>query len=302
MNSIDRLADSLAGLGIACLRGELMSRHTTFMVGGAASIFIEPADVGQIAAVQRLCRELEIKLLPLGRGSNMLVADEGLPFAVLHLGESYSGITRLSENSIEVLSGTKLSAVCRHTATEGLSGLEWGYGIPGNIGGVVYMNAGAYGGEMKDIIVSVHFLDEDGQECTLSGDELEFSYRHSVFSGRGCIILSATMEFTHDDPQAIKAAMDNYMERRREKQPLEFGSAGSTFKRPEGAFAAALIDQCRLKGFAVGDAAVSDKHAGFVINRGKASCADVLAVMSHVSTVVKESTGYLLEPEIMILP
>lgn len=302
MHSLDKLTKLLTEQGVPFSVNEPMCRHTTFLVGGPAAVFIEPADTQQITAAQRLCREQGVQLLPIGRGSNLLVADSGLPFAVLRLGDSYSGATRTGDLTLEVRSGTRLSVLCRQTATEGLSGLEFAYGIPGNVGGCVYMNAGAYNGEMKDVVTAVTFLDENGVQHTLQGDALEFSYRHSYFTGKCYIILSVTMEFGQDDPVAIKAAMDDFMQRRREKQPLEYGSAGSTFKRPEGAYASALIDQCGLKGYRVGGAQVSEKHAGFVITDGTATTADVLAVMNHICAVVKEKTGFLLQPEVQLLP
>lgn len=301
-NNLTLLAEKLMHSGIKFTVNEPMSRHTTFLVGGPAALFVIPATSQQIVLCQRLCRETGVALLPVGRGSNMLVDDEGLSMAVLHLGSGYAAITRLDERRLEVESGCKLWELCRRCAQWGLSGLETAYGIPGSLGGGIYMNAGAYGGEMKDVVRSVTFLEEDGELRTLFGDELEFRYRHSCFSHTGRIILSAVLELSPAPQREIEAAMDDYMTRRREKQPLEYGSAGSTFKRPEGAYAAALIDQCGLKGYTVGGAMVSEKHAGFVVNRGGATAAQVRAVMAHVAKTVLEKTGYRLEPEIMVLP
>lgn len=301
-SAIQTAAQQLRDAQIVCKENEPMARHTTFLVGGPAALFIEPASAEQTALAVEICRLCGLSLFPLGRGSNLLVRDAGLSLAVLHLGENFSGIKALPGNRLEVLAGTKLTVLCKQSARLGLSGLEFGYGIPGNLGGCIYMNAGAYGGEMEQVVQSVTFLDEQGQLCTLSGSDLAFRYRHSVFSGRGCVILSAVLQFTPGDPEVIDAAMEDFMSRRREKQPLEYGSAGSTFKRPPGAFAAALIDQCGLKGYTVGGAQVSEKHAGFVINRGGATAADVLAVMAHVRNTVKAQTGFDLEPEVMLLP
>lgn len=300
--NLDAVAATLAQHQIAFVQNEPMSRHTTFLVGGPAALFIQPATVAEIALAQRLCRENALPLLPLGRGSNLLVADKGLPYAVLHLCEGFCGITQVEASTLTALSGTKLSALCQYAAKAGLTGLECFYGIPGSVGGGVYMNAGAYGGELSAVVRSVTFLDGTGQERTLSGNELEYRYRHSVFSGKDWVILSATVALTPGDPAKIQQAMEDFMNRRRDKQPLEYGSAGSTFKRPAGAYAAALIDQCGLKGFTIGGAQVSEKHAGFVVNRGGATAGDVHAVMEHIAKTVLAQTGYLLEPEIMILP
>ncbi|MEG1389055.1 MAG: UDP-N-acetylmuramate dehydrogenase [Angelakisella sp.] len=297
-----QLKTALTEKNINFTENEPMGSHTTFLVGGAASLFIEPSTEAEIAAVQAAARTHEVPLFCLGRGSNLLVSDEGLPFAVLHLGEAFSGVKQLSETTLEVRSGTKLSTLCTAAVKLGLSGLEFAYGIPGTVGGGIYMNAGAYGGELCSAIRSVTFLDDMGTVRTLEREALDFGYRHSYFSNKGCIILSALFQLTPGDKNAIQAAMDDYMSRRRDKQPLEYGSAGSTFKRPAGAFAGALIEQCGLKGFTVGGAQVSEKHAGFVINRKNATAADVMAVMAHVQATVKAETGYTLEPEILILP
>lgn len=301
-DAILQLTDILTEQRIRFIENEPMSRHTTFGVGGATALFIEPISDGQILVVQSAAATLGIPLLCLGRGSNLLIADTGLPCVVLHLGEDYSGIEQTGETTLQVLAGTKLTALCSAAATCGLTGLEFAYGIPGSVGGAVYMNAGAYGGEIRSAIRSVTFIDEAGTHQTLGREALEFSYRHSYFTGKDCIILSAEMALAHGSREDIRNAMEDYMQRRRDKQPLEYGSAGSTFKRPTGAFAGALIEQCGLKGFTIGGAQVSEKHAGFVINRGDATAADVLAVIEHVQTTVSRKTGYTLEPEIMILP
>lgn len=301
-NAISQLADILTAQHIRFMKDEPMSRHTTFGVGGAAALFIEPTSEGQISVLHSTAAALGVAVFCLGRGSNLLVADSGLPFAVLHIGEDFSGITQIDETTLQVLSGTKLTALCYAAVTYGLTGLEFAYGIPGSVGGAVYMNAGAYGGELCSAIRSVTFMDETGANRTLGREELDFSYRRSYFTGKGCVILSAEIALAPGNREDIHLAMDDYMQRRRDKQPLEYGSAGSTFKRPAGAFAGALIDQCGLKGFTIGGAQVSEKHAGFVINRDNATAADVFAVIGHVQATVSRETGYTLEPEIMILP
>lgn len=301
-DAILQLADILTAQHIHFKENEPMSRHTTFGVGGAAALFIEPTSDGQILVAQSEAAALGVPLLCLGRGSNLLIADSGLPYGVLHMGEDYSGIEQTDETTLQVLAGTKLTALCHAAATYGLTGLEFAYGIPGSVGGAVYMNAGAYGGEICSAIRSVTFIDEVGERRTLERGDLDFSYRHSYFTGKNCIILSAEIALAPGSREAIRNAMEDYMQRRRDKQPLEYGSAGSTFKRPPGAFAGVLIEQCGLKGFAIGGAQVSEKHAGFVINRGDATAAHVFAVIEHVQSTVSRETGYTLEPEIMILP
>lgn len=301
-DSMSQFKDILLEQHITFTENEPMGRHTTFGVGGAVPFFIEPTSEGQIAVLQTAAATLGIQLFCLGRGSNLLVADSGLPFAVLHMGEDFSGIRQKSDTVLRVLSGTKLNALCSSAANSGLAGLEFAYGIPGSVGGGIYMNAGAYGGELCSVIRSVSFIDEQGERQRLLRDQLEFCYRHSYFTGKNCVILSAEVELTPGDKGKIQQKMEEYMQRRRDKQPLEYGSAGSTFKRPSGAFAGALIEQCGLKGFTIGGAQVSEKHAGFVINRGEATAADIHAVMQHVQTTVHRETGYTLEPEIRILP
>ncbi|MEG1874092.1 MAG: UDP-N-acetylmuramate dehydrogenase [Angelakisella sp.] len=301
-NSIDSLSLALSRSGIPFCTNEPMSRHTTFLIGGNAAVFLRPASTGQIVTAQQLCRDHNVRLFALGRGSNLLVGDEGLPFAVLSLCDSYSGITALDATTVEVLSGTKLATLCAWAADHSLTGLEFAYGIPGSVGGAVSMNAGAYGGELQSVVRAVTFLEPDGHQVTLEHDQLDFCYRHSCFSGTHRIILSAQLALLPGVTEAIRTAMEDYLSRRREKQPLEFGSAGSTFKRPQGAFAGALIEQCGLKGYTVGGAQVSEKHAGFVINRNRATAAQVLAVMAHVQQTVEAQTGYRLEPELLIIP
>ena len=278
---------------------ERMDLHTTFRIGGKAAFFVVIGDERQAAAAQSCCRKAGAPYFCLGRGSNLLVQDEDIPLVFL----SFEGMTGISRegNRIAVQSGAALSRVCRYAQENGLGGLEFAYGIPGSVGGGVLMNAGAYGGELKDVVTKVRYLDETGEIREKSAAELEFRYRHSFFTGKKCLILSAELELSPANPEDIKAKMEDLMNRRKEKQPLEYGSAGSTFKRPEGAFAAALIDQCGLKGLTVGGAQVSEKHAGFVINRGGATCADVRELMKQVAETVLRETGYRLEPEVMLV-
>lgn len=277
-----------------------MSRHTTFRIGGPAELFAAPDTLERLEQLLAVCREEHIPYLILGKGSNLLVGDRGIPGLTVSM-ENLSQIAAEGE-TIKAQAGAALSAVCAAARQGGLTGLEFAYGIPGQVGGGVYMNAGAYGGELKDVLTAVDFLDEDGTRRTLTVDELELSYRHSRFTGRSCVILSADfrLKTDPDGPQAIGGRMEDILRRRKEKQPLEWPSAGSAFKRPEGAYAAALIDQCGLKGLQIGGARVSEKHAGFVINAGGATCADVLALIDRVRAIVREKTGFLLEPEVRV--
>ncbi len=291
------LIEQLQKAGIPLAEQEPMTRRTTFGIGGPA-LLLRPRSRAELQAAMTLCREAGEEPFILGRGSNLLVSDSGISRPVIQLDGDFTAITR-EGNTLRCGAGASLIAVCRAAAENSLSGIEWGYGIPGSLGGGVYMNAGAYGGEMKDILTEVTFLDEAGEYRTLPAAELSFSYRHSIFEDRpGTVIVGAVLTLTPGDPAAIRAAMEDYMSRRREKQPLEYGSAGSTFKRPVGNYASALVDQCGLKGLSVGGAEVSRKHAGFIINRGGATAADVRELIAEVQRIVREKTGYTLECEI----
>ena len=291
------LIEQLQKAGIPLAEQEPMTRRTTFGIGGPA-LLLRPRSRAELQAAMTLCREAGEEPFILGRGSNLLVSDSGISRPVIRLDGDFTAITR-EGNTLRCGAGASLIAVCRAAAENSLSGIEWGYGIPGSLGGGVYMNAGAYGGELRDVLTEVTFLDEAGEYRTLPAAELSLSYRHSIFEERpGTVIVEAVLTLTHGDPAAIRAAMEDYMSRRREKQPLEYGSAGSTFKRPVGNYASALVDQCGLKGLSVGGAEVSRKHAGFIINRGGATAADVRELIAEVQRIVREKTGYTLECEI----
>ena len=290
------LLQQLSGAGIPLLPQEPMSRRTTFGIGGPA-LLIRPQNREQLQAAVAICRGVGQPPFILGRGSNLLVSDAGIARPVIQLGEGLSAVVRQGD-TLRCGAGAALISVCLQAARAGLSGLEWAYGIPGSLGGGVYMNAGAYGGELKDVVAEVTYLDENGDFCTASGDELQFGYRHSVFQQRECCIVEAVLALVPGRESEIRAAMEDYMNRRREKQPLEYGSAGSTFKRPAGNYASALVDRCGLKGLAVGGAEVSQKHAGFIINRGGATAAEVLQLIAEVQRTVREKTGYELECEV----
>lgn len=291
------LIEQLQKAGIPLAEQEPMTRRTTFGIGGPA-LLLRPRSRAELQAAMTLCREAREEPFILGRGSNLLVSDSGISRPVIQLDGDFTAITR-EGNTLRCGAGASLIAVCRAAAENSLSGIEWGYGIPGSLGGGVYMNAGAYGGELRDVLTEVTFLDEAGEYRTLPAAELSLSYRHSIFEDRpGTVIVGAVLTLTPGDPAAIRAAMEDYMSRRREKQPLEYGSAGSTFKRPVGNYASALVDQCGLKGLSVGGAEVSRKHAGFIINRGGATAADVRELIAEVQRIVREKTGYTLECEI----
>ena len=283
------LIDRLKSAGIPLAEHEPMSRRTTFGIGGEA-LLLRPTNREQLQTAVSLCRAAGQPPFILGRGSNLLVSDAGIARPVIQLGEGFAAVTR-EGNSLRCGAGASLISICRAAAENALSGIEWAYGIPGSLGGGVYMNAGAYGGELRDVLTEVTFLDEAGEYRTLPVGELALSYRHSIFEERDCVIVEAVLALTPAD----------YMSRRREKQPLEYGSAGSTFKRPVGNYASALVDQCGLKGLAVGGAEVSRKHAGFIINRGGATAADVKKLIAEVQRVVREKTGYTLECEVKFI-
>ena len=287
--------------GLEVLEDEPMSRHTTFRIGGPARRMLRPADPDQAAAILRLCREAGIKPFFLGNGSNLLVDDAGFDGVIVATDALDSTVSVSGEDFIHAGSGVLLPHLANLAAEAGLSGLEFASGIPGSVGGAVRMNAGAYGGEMSQVVERVDYLDEEGEYHTLTGAECAFSYRHSIFCKQHWLITGALFRLTRRDPVEIRGDMAELSRRRREKQPLDYPSAGSTFKRPQAHFAAALIEECGLKGLTVGGAQVSQKHSGFVINLGGATCADVLALMKEVQDQVLEKTGVWLEPEVEIL-
>ena len=274
----------------------------TFKIGGLASLVIIPRSEEEIAGVFRAALESEVALYVLGNGSNVLFSDSGYSGAILLLGKSFSQMLIKDKGTIiECQSGATLNSLCQFACENGLSGLEFAYGIPGTVGGAVYMNAGAYGGEIKDAVITAKHIDPNGEFSVLSVDEMRLSYRHSIYQGveyKGCIITCAEFNLKTDAPTDIRARMMDYMNRRREKQPLEYPSAGSTFKRPEGAYASALVDMCGLKGLSIGGAQVSEKHAGFLINRGGATADDMLRLIEKVQSEVLRQTGFMLESEV----
>lgn len=280
---------------------EPMSAHCSFRIGGPARLMACPASGAEAAALLRLLREADAPVELMGKGTNLLVADEGLDAVVVRLGEAISGAELLPGDRVRAGAGISLAKLAVFAAEAGLSGLEFAHGIPGSLGGAVFMNAGAYGGEMKDVLESAEIALPDGTLREVPAEELELSYRHSALEGSGALVTAATVKLTPAEPETIRARMRELMEKRRASQPLDMPSAGSTFKRPVGGYAAALIDQAGLKGFAIGGAQVSEKHAGFVINRGGATFDDVLRLMEHIQKTVLEKSGVRLEPEVRIL-
>ena len=300
MEHLNEIAAAFRQASIPCAAREPLSRHTSFQIGGPAALFCEPQNKRQLARAIAVCRQAGVRYYLLGKGTNILFADEGFDGVVIHIGEMLGNI-ECNGLSVTAQAGAALAKVCIAAANEGLSGLEFAYGIPGCVGGAVYMNAGAYGGEIKDVLACATFLDETGAERTLQAGELQLGYRTSVFEREPWCILSATFTLREDDTGPIRERMADYARRRMEKQPLDMPSAGSTFKRPVGGYAAALIDAAGLKGYAVGGAQVSEKHAGFVVNRGGATFDDVLRLMDHIRSEVLRTSGVELEPEVKII-
>lgn len=280
------------------LLDEPMKLHTTFRIGGNADYFVKPESIEEIKALTECAKRHGIAYYVLGNGSNMLISDEGYRGMIIRLGEEFSAITMQDNDMISVQAGAKLSRIGNEAAAKGLTGFEFASGIPGTVGGAVVMNAGAYGGEIKDIIVSATVLTQEGNVVTLSNDELELGYRTSIIQKKGYIVLLAVFKLEKGDEAQIRSRMKELAEKRREKQPLEYPSAGSTFKRPEGFFAGKLIADAGLKGFKVGGAQVSEKHAGFVINTGSATACDVIELTDEVKRKIKQIYGVELELEV----
>ncbi|MBE6720065.1 MAG: UDP-N-acetylmuramate dehydrogenase [Ruminococcaceae bacterium] len=277
-----------------------MASHTTFKIGGAARLVTEPKTEDEIALIVKKCRELGVRYMAIGNGSNLLVDDGGIDACVILLGRNFSDVRLIDDTTIYAEAGAQLIKVCKTALENGLTGLEFAYGIPGSCGGAAFMNAGAYGGEMKDVLYRCDHIMPDGEKGKLEGDDLNLSYRHSAYYENGCIITGVYLKLKKGDRAEIKAKMDDLLGRRKDKQPLEYPSAGSTFKRPDGYFAGALIEECSLKGASVGGAQVSTKHAGFVINKGGATCKDVLDLCKMVSDTVYKNKGVKLEMEIRV--
>lgn len=302
MISIGRLSELLQrevpGLELRC--NEPMSRHTTFRVGGPAALMALPTTEEQLVSAVKIARTEGMEPLWIGLGSNLLVDDHGLNTFVIKTAPQMNAC-RVEGTTVTAWVGAPLAQVANAAADHSLTGLEFAHGIPGSLGGGVTMDAGAYDGEMRQVVRSVRALNQNCELEELSAQQCQFGYRHSVFSDGSRLVISAVMELQRGEESAIRGRMAELMAKRKDKQPLEWPSAGSTFKRPEGYFAAALIDQCGLKGLTVGGAQVSEKHAGFVINAGGATCRDILELMDEIRVRVFRETGVELEPEVKYL-
>lgn len=279
---------------------EPMAAHTTFRTGGEAAVFVEVPGKQQLTRLVQYMAKISQEFFVLGKGSNLLVGDKGYPGIVLNLGKQFARI-EVEDDIIRAEAGASLPQVAVTAMRHGLSGLEFAAGIPGSIGGAIVMNAGAYDGEMKQVTKNVTVLNQAGEEMVLDCDTMEFGYRTSIIKNRPFVVEEVELQLVKGDPAVIKAKMDDFNSRRKEKQPLEYPSAGSTFKRPEGYFAGKLIMDAGLRGFRIGGAQVSEKHCGFVINVGNASSADVREVIDEVRERVKQQFGVTLEPEVVFL-
>mgnify|MGYP000450909187 FL=1 len=279
---------------------EPMSRHTTFRIGGNADYFVKPGNADEVAAVIVVCREYNIPYFILGNGSNLLVSDDGYRGMIINIMDNMDSVT-VDGRIITAQAGAMLVRVSVMARDNALTGLEFASGIPGTIGGAVYMNAGAYGGEMKNVVKTVRAIDEYGRIYELDSEKMDFSYRHSIVEERKLIVLEVTLELEHGSREAIDNRMKELAEARRSKQPLEYPSAGSTFKRPEGYFAGKLIMDAGLRGYSVGGAQVAEKHCGFVINKGGATASDVVELIRDVQHDVDDKFGVTLEPEVKML-
>ena len=282
------------------LEREPMSKHTSFRIGGPADLFVQPANEEELWNALHLARQEKVPFFIVGNGSNLLVSDEGFRGMILHTGGMLKDIS-VEGDVIYAQAGALLSTVAKTALEHGLAGMEFAAGIPGTLGGAVCMNAGAYGGEMKDILLDAEVLTQEGERLVLPVEELDLSYRHSVIFEKNYVVLAAHIRLSRGDTAEIKNRMNELAGARRDKQPLEYPSAGSTFKRPEGYFAGKLIQDAGLKGYTVGGAQVSEKHSGFVINRGGATAEEVRFLIRQVRSKVKQQFGVELEPEVRML-
>ncbi len=287
-------------LGCPCVEGEPMSRHTTFRIGGPADRFVTVETLPQLSGLLQALRGEGLPFLILGKGSNLLVGDRGIRGVVLYLSGDFKKVELLGGGLLRAGAGASLASLCAFARDRGLSGLEFAWGIPGSVGGAAYMDAGAYGGEMKDVVERVFHITPEGEPGEAAGEALQFSYRKSRYTGGRDIITGVEFRLHPGDPHQIAAQMEELMGRRKDKQPYDMPSAGSVFKRPQGYFAAALIEECGLKGRQVGGAQVSEKHAGFIVNTGGATCRDVRELIRQIQEEVFEKKGVRLETEVRV--
>lgn len=293
-----RLAEALPAFTIR--EEEPLSAHTSFRIGGSAELMVFPRDLAQLKTVLRIAREEGVRPRVLGAGTNVLAPDTGVRGLVLCLRDTFMGLTLLDDTHISAMAGMTLSRTAMFAARNGLSGLEFAHGIPGTVGGGIYMNAGAYGGELRQVAVRTLFLHLDGTQAYFEGEAQGFGYRTSAFQSLDGVIVCTEFSLTKSDAAEVRAKIQALAERRRASQPLELPSAGSAFKRPQTGYAAALIEQTGLKGLRVGGAAVSEKHAGFIVNLGSATAQDVLALIREIQERVFDATGVRLEPEVRL--
>ncbi len=297
---METLIKELEQKNITLLKQEPMKKHTSFRIGGNADIYISPKSSEEIQSILFLAKKYDVPVTVMGNGSNLLVSDKGIRGIVIQIGEDMSTILVKGEK-ITAQAGALLKTIGEKALQSSLEGFAFAAGIPGSLGGAVCMNAGAYGGEIKDILVEAEVLTEDLQIKKLSTQQLQFSYRHSIIPEKGYIVLSATFLLKKGNQKEIAQKMTELAQQRREKQPLNFPSAGSIFKRPQGYFAGKLITDAGLKGYSIGDAQVSQKHGGFIVNKGNATCADVLALIEHCQKTVFEKFGVMLETEVKMI-
>lgn len=298
MNGLEDLSETAHTLGCTVCRDEPMSRHTTFHIGGPADLFLTVPDISALKGICRKAAETGTPLFPLGKGSDLLVSDAGIRGAVVALGSNFRKVLLVSESSLLCGTAASIASVCNFAKEQSLTGIEFAWGIPGSMGGAVFMNAGAYEHCVSEVITACSHVTRSGKEETLSGNALDFGYRHSPYSAGGPVITSVRIKLKHGEQSKIAAQMDDLYARRRAKQPLELPSAGSVFKRPKGHYAGTLIEQCGLKGRRVGGAAISQKHAGFIVNLGGATCADVEKLIGIIQETVLRESGVALECEV----
>lgn len=298
MEKIETLKRVAEIAGCLVLKDEPMSRHTTFQIGGPADLYIAVKDIIALKDIIRTANTLGIRLLPLGNGSNVLVSDAGIRGAVLSLTGDFRRITLSDPTTISCGAGATLAGLCKFAQRNSLTGLEFAWGIPGTVGGAAFMNAGAYDGQFSDVLVSTTHVTRSGKTDSLLGPEMEMDYRKSAYQENGCIVTSVVVRLEPGSQEQISMQMDEYFNRRKERQPLEMPSAGSVFKRPEGMYAGTLIEEAGLKGTQIGGAMVSEKHAGFIVNTGNATCEDVLKLIDKIRETVKKKSGVTLECEI----
>lgn len=301
MNKFENVYKLAEELGANAQYGVAMSTMTTFKIGGAAGLYIEAETKKQLSSLIKYMNDNKIDYIVLGKGSNVLVNDNGIDKVVIKLKGEFCEVSMLDDTTIYCGAGLSLAGLCKEAESKSLSGLEFAWGIPGSVGGAAFMNAGAYGGEMKDVLYSVTHIDKHGKLGVIKSSDLDLGYRHSIYKVNGFTIIGVTLKLKLDSKNSIRERMDDYMGRRKDKQPLEFPSAGSVFRRPEGIYAGALIEKCGLKGKSVGGAQVSPKHAGFIVNTGSATAEDVKNLVALIQKTVKKETGYSLQREIIFL-